>query len=214
MIMNVVLTAAGIKPEVQQFFLPWQEVQSEDMLIAKFMAGKTHEKEERISPSGSLVPSTVGIWSAGAHHPAIARHHFLFYSVLEAMCFCNIHHDWLKRPGSVVFSALGLLPLSNQIISLTSRFSNAKLHTVFGNDLPARILDCKIGLWSKGKDAIFELEDDVVIIHYREKIFHIPEPLFSLNRFELKSGLRAQVRTHKPPVGYASFKALLKATSV
>ncbi len=174
----------------------------------------TNRKQgEVINTRGSLIPSTTGIWCAGAHHPHTVRHNFLFYSAIEVLSFCSMNIDWLARPGNVAFSALGLCPVASQVGILRSRFPNAHLHTVFGNDVLGRITDCKVALWAKRKDAHFQVHQDIIIAQYNSKTFRIPEPIFSLNLFEKKSSLRAGIRTHKPKAGFATFLELLKEGS-
>ena len=209
-----VLTALGIKPQVQYFFEPWLEVSSETELQFSYMDQATSRKQgEVINTRGSLIPSTTGIWCAGSHHPHTVRHSFLFYSAIEVLSFCSMNTDWLVRPGNVAFSAFGLCPTASQVGILRSRFPNARLHTVFGNDVLGRITDCKVALWAKRKDAHFQMYQDIIIARYNSKTFRMPEPIFSLNLFEQKSSLRAGIRTHKPKAGFATFLELLKEAS-
>ena len=209
-----ILAALGIKPQVQYFFEPWLEVSSETELQFSYTdQAINRKKREVINAHGSLIPSTTGIWCAGAHHPNTVRHNFLFYSAIEVFSFCTINTGWLARPGNVAFSALGLCPIASQVEVLRSRFPNARLHTVFGNDVIGRITDCKVALWAKRKDAHFQVHQDIIIAQYNSKTFRIPEPIFSLNLFEKKSSLRAGIRTHKPKAGFATFLELLKEGS-
>lgn len=206
-----VLKALGIKPQVQDFFAPWLEAISEEQLNLTYHYQKKGFKREVIKQQGYSVPSTDGVWCAGAHHPHTARHNFLFYSATEILSFCSINTCWLAKPGNIVFSALGLLPFAAQFRMLRRQFPNARLHTVFGNDLPGRVMDCKAALWCKAKDANFQLVQDMIVIQYNSKTLYIPEPIFSLNLFEQISGLRSGIRTHKPKAGFSSFLELLRA---
>ena len=206
-----VLGALGIKSQVQYFFEPWLEVSSETELQFSYTDQATNRKQgEVINTRGSLIPSTTGIWCAGAHHPSTVRHNFLFYSAIEALSFCSMNTDWLARPGNCTFSALGLCPTASQIEVLRSKFPNARLHTVFGNDVLGRITDCKVALWAKIRDARFQLHQDMIIARYNNETLRMPEPMFSLNLFEQKSGLRAGIRTHKPKAGISDFLQLLR----
>lgn len=208
------LAALGIKPQVQHFFEPWLDVSTETELQFSYTDQTTSQKNwEVINAYGTLIPSTTGIWCAGAYHPNTVRHSFLFYSAIEVLSFCTMNTDWLIRPGNVAFSALGLCPVASQVEVLRSRFPNARLHTVFGNDVLGRIADCKVALWAKGKDAHFYMHQDIIIVQYNSKSFRIPEPIFSLHLFEQKSSLRAGIRTHKPKAGFAAFFELLKEAS-
>lgn len=206
-----VLNTLGINPQVQQFFKPWLEVSADNKLSLKYPSLESNQRDEEIVTShGSIVPSTPGIWCAGTHFPNIVRHNFLFYSGLEALSFCSMATDWLLRPGYIAFSALGVCPVAFQINALRQKFPNARLHTVFGNDILGRITDCKVALWSTTKDALFKIERDIIIGRYNSKIFRIAEPGFSLSRFEKESGLRTGIRTHKPKAGFSTFYEVLR----
>lgn len=206
-----VLSALGIKPAVQDFFAHWLKKTAKQEIGLVYPEQEKSPVWEIISPEGSRVPTTSGVWCAGTDHPLIARHNFLFYSATEALCFCSLNMHWMARPGSAVFSALGLLPSAGQIGMLRRRFPHARLHIVFGSDLPGRVMDCKAALWSKGKNAHFQVQRDGVAIRYGGRSFLIPEPKFSLHRFEKESGLRAGIRTHKPKDGFSSFQEMIRA---
>ncbi|MES2446593.1 MAG: hypothetical protein V4546_05390 [Bacteroidota bacterium] len=206
-----VLSTLGIKPPVQDFFAPWLKVTAKEEIGLVYPGQEKSPVWEIISPYGSLVPTTSGIWCAGANYPLMARHNFLFYSATEALCFCSMNTHWLARPGSAVFSALGLLPSTAQIGTLRLKFPHARLHVVFGSDLPGRVMDCKAALWSKEKNGHFRVQQDGVAIRYGGKTFLIPEPKFSLHRFEQQSGLRAGLRAHKPKAGFSSFLEMIRA---
>lgn len=148
--------------------------------------------------------------SAGIADPVMVRRHFLFYSAIDALCFCNLHADWLRVPGSCAFSTLGLLPNVDQLKALLQRFPNAIMAGVFDNDLFGRVLDCRIALWLMGKDAPFHYADGMVSCVYRGRPFHIPESEFSLHRFRQVSGLRSTYRTFKPKSGFTSFREMYR----
>lgn len=174
------------------FFMPWLETSPDGAL--HFVPDAGH---------GEAVTR-----SAGVADPVMVRRHFLFYSAIDALCFCNLHPGWLQGPGSCAFSTLGLLPTASQLKALQQRFPNATMAGVFGNDLFGRVLDCRIALWLMGKDARFHYADGIVCCDYRGRPFRIPEPEFSLHRFRQLSGLRSAYRTFKPKSGFTSFREM------
>ena len=181
-----------LNPQVQDFFAPW-------------LNGITEGELHFTSPD---FHTPAGLCPAGVSDPVMVRHHFLCYSAIEVLCFCNQHTNWLERPGSSAFTPLGLFPSAGQIKQLQLCFPNAKIFTVLDNDLIGRTLDCKLALWSKNRDAGFYLRRDNMMCNYLDKIFWIPEKEFSLHRFQQLSGLRSGIRTFKPRVGFISFLEL------
>jgi len=145
-----------------------------------------------------LVPLSSAIWLAHEGFPGQVRHLFLGHSAIDILCFCQLRPEWLQRPGSVAFAALGLLATSAQVNFLKQRFTNAKVHTLFDAELTGRVTDCKVALWYSGKDASFRIADDLVQINYHNRKIIIPTVVFSLNRFEKTVALRSNIRTHKP----------------
>jgi len=140
--------------------------------------------------------------------PSVARQHFLFQTATDALCFCHMHPELLKRPGSNVFTVIGLSPDTMQVQKLAKRYPNARTVGVFDDDLSGRVLDCRVALWLLGRDASFKLDDGEVVFAYREHTFRIVEPSFSLHRFRILTGLRSTYRTFKPR-GAVSFSVML-----
>lgn len=176
--------------------------------------GEVGEYEEEIFGSTCRrIPSTSALWIACAVYPPAVKHCFLFNSAAEAMGFS--HYCTSDRSGSQdrAFVSLGLLPRRGQVERIGSMYPNAKLHTVFGSDLPEKVMDCKIALWSKCRDARFTYDRGFIQVAIESRLQLIPAEEFSLNRFERASGLRSGIRTHKPQNGFSSFLEMLNNAS-
>lgn len=161
-----------------------------------------------------LEKTTYGSWAflpqdgiAGLLQPAMVRQHLLFYSALDALCFCHFQPIWLQRPGSCTFSAVGFQPNSGQLLELKYQLPNARVIGVFDDDLCGKVLDCKVALWLRDRDADFDYAEDIVNIQYRDNKFCVPELEFSLHRFRMLSGFRSSFRTIKPHVNI-SFRTM------
>ncbi|WP_262245796.1 hypothetical protein [Parapedobacter soli] len=146
--------------------------------------------------------------TAGTLEPSMARQHFLFHTAMDTLCFCQLHPKLLERPGSNVFTAIGLWPTASRMLELKTLFPNARTVGVFDDDLCGRVLDCKVALWQMRRDASFFLHNHKVTIIYRNSIFNVPVPNFSLHRFRKVTGMRSTYRTVKPK-GCVSFSVLL-----
>lgn len=146
--------------------------------------------------------------TVGAAEPHMARQHFLFHAPFDVLCFCHLYPHLLDRPGTNVFTAIGLSSAPGQLRELKRQFPNARTVGVFDDDLCGRVLDCKVALWQTGRDATFTLAGDEVIFTYGTATFSIPLPRFSLHRFRTLTGMRSTYRTVKPK-GFVSFSAML-----
>lgn len=176
------LALQHIDSRVRDYFAPWMD----------------------ITPAGT--PILKAMDSAAELH--MARQHFLFYTAIDALCFCHLHPQLLGRPGSNVFTVIGLLPTAPQLLALRYRYPNARTVGVLNDDLCGRVLDCKVALWLMRRDTGFILVDGEVVFTYRDRTYRVPEPRFSLHRFRVLTGLRSAYRTIKPK-GAVSFSAML-----
>lgn len=199
------LTSLNIDIEVINYFASWISYANNGEIIFDYTFASQVESQELVSNNGMLVPSTNGLWLAGNYNSALVSHMFMFTSAIEALCFCSLNKFWISKPGYAIFVSFGLLPTIQQILTLPSAFPNARIHTVFGSDLTGQVLDCKIALWIKGRNAAFFFAEGEVMVNYKSATYKIPVPKLSLNHFEKLTGLRANTRTHKPLLKYASY---------
>lgn len=146
------------------------------------------------------------MWLAGGQMANMVTDLYVSYSAADLICFANFDIlSFLQLSGQRAYTALGLLPTRWQVDVLKRRFPGACWHTLFGDGLLGSIADTRIAAWLKGHDARFHFIAGVIIVKYRGKTFEFKDAGFSLSRFERITGLRAGVRTHKPPAGFASF---------
>lgn len=120
---------------------------------------------------------------------------YLFYEkgdVLEIL-----YGRIILRFKYVALVAVDFLITPRNIDTIRAAFRNAKFITVFGNDLPAIVLTCKISLWLKGLDATFCVYSDHVHFIFRYAEFSCAASIFSLNRFCRLTGFRTNVKLLK-----------------
>jgi hypothetical protein len=194
----------NIKPEVTDFFYPYFQV----CPGSGFVFSYGQNTFEYLTAVYNRVPVTQGLWLAGASYPETITDLFIGYSAADLICFiAQQPHFLLTHPEQNAFAALGLLPAIQQIQLLKATFPFARWHLLFGSDLLGRIADTFIATSSKGYPVSFRVTDTQIIGKYRDKLFYFDAGNFSLHQFELVTGLRAGMRTHKPPAGYTSFLA-------
>lgn len=196
--------ATSLTKSVFDFFQRHLAVRNGNFLFS-FQKDNEDVQTEYWSEDLHLVPSSTGIWLAYDGFPFQIKHLFLSHSAADILCFCHRFPFWLKFSDNVAFAALGLIASSSQISLLKHQFFNAKVHTLFDAGITGRVSDCKAALWSKGTDATFIADGELIHISYNRNKFVIPVEAFSLNRFEKTVGIRSGIRTHKPKDDFNSF---------
>lgn len=195
----------NIRPVAAEFFSPFFKTRADGTMV--FQYGKT--AFESWIPGSNLIPSTQDIWLAGGDCPALITDLYIGYSAADLVCFASQRtHDLLRHPEQQAFAALGLLPTAKQIEQLQNSFPNARWHLLFPADLLGKIADACIAAWFKGYAVFFRVNNDRITVKFRGQVFQLDSQIFSLHHFELASGMRSGIRTHKPPSGYNSFIAL------
>lgn len=191
----------GLNPAVIELFTPFFEYVN-GRLLFKYSFNTVESWE----PGLHHVPTTLGLWLTDVGHSNIVTELYIGYSAMELFCFASQHSfNLLKNKEQVAFAAIGLLPSPEQVDDLKTAFPFARWHLLFGPDLLGRIADAAIASWYKKRLVSFLIRSDAVTINYSGKIYLTNTQIFSLNRFEHQTGLRAGMRTHKPPRGLSSF---------
>jgi hypothetical protein len=195
----------NIRPEITSFFKPYFQSNANGCLIFKF----GNAAYESWAFGSHIIPSTDEVWLAGAAYPDLITDLYISYSATDLICFTSQRPQYLLRhPEQQAFAALGLLPANSQVQFLKDLFPFARWHLLFSPDLLGKIADVGIASWYKGYHVSFRMNDSRVSIKFRGKAFYLDGNFFSLHRFELATGLRSGIRTHKPPQGLPSFTVL------
>lgn len=195
----------NIRPEAADFFKPFFQNGTDGAII--FDYGQT--AFESWTPGSHRIPSTQEVWLAGAAYPDLITDLYIGYSAADLICFASQRPQYLLRhPEQRAFAALGLLPAYPQVQFLKALFPVARWHLLFGPELLGKIADAGIAAWYKGYPVSFGMNHDRVGIKFRGRAFYFDSGAFSLHRFELATGLRSGIRTHKPPHGLLSFTDL------
>jgi len=195
----------NIRTEAADFFKPFYQNGPDGAVL--FSYAKT--AFESWTLRSHRIPVTHEIWLAGAAYPNLITDLYIGYSAAELVCFASQHtHDTLRQPEHQAFASLGLLPEDKQVQFLKTLFPYARWHLVFHADLLGKIADAAIAAWYKCYPVSFRINDSRISIKFRGKAFYFDSSTFSLHRFEVATGLRSGIRTHKPPRGLQSFTKL------
>jgi hypothetical protein len=191
------LDQLGFSKEVQQFFSPLI-ISNGDSELYFHNNSSLNKYLETLTLWGNRVPNTDAIWALENHLPSTVSKVLLFHSAFQILTFCNKDNFVFDNKNSnYLFVALGLRPSIIQIDYLRHIYTNANFETAFGCDLPAHVLTCKVGLWLKGKDGTFSLENNTVKVAIDNKTVLLKIDNFSFNQFQVHSGLRLGIRTRQ-----------------
>lgn len=194
----------NIRPEIADFFKSYFQSGTDGRNLFNY----GHTAFETWTTGLHRIPTTQEIWLAGAAAPDIITDLYISYSAADLICFTSQRPHYLLRcPEQQAFAALGLLPTSKQVQFLKSIFPYARWHLLFHHDLLGDIADASIAAWFNNRQVSFRYKATQIIGIYRNKAYYFDISTFSLHRFELATGLRAGMRTHKPPSGFNSFLA-------
>ncbi|HEY9559745.1 MAG TPA: hypothetical protein VIR29_03030 [Anseongella sp.] len=198
-----------LHPAVLRFFRLHFRFLSDGHIQFRYLGESGEDEQEIFSLTCRCVPCTSALWIACPVYAQAVKHCFLFNSAAEAISFSHYCTRHISGSQDKAFVSLGLLPREEQVERIRNMYPNAKLHTVFGSDLPGRVMDCKIALWSKRRDARFTYDREYIQVAIEGRLHPIPAQEFSLNRFERTTGLRAGIRTHKSKNSFSSFLEML-----
>ena len=191
--MNAYLTRLGIRPEIQEWLLPYYHTDVTGNLC--FSYGDDYEV---YGLAFHRVPLTTGCWLTGSDHLPLMRQVFICSSAMEAISWLNCHFTCFGMIENLLFLAIGSKLAESQFNRIRHALPGRKYRLLFGNDLLGRICDLKAATLLIGNPAEIALEGDELQINFRDKCFRIPCKGFSLNAFERISGFRFNVSTHKP----------------
>lgn len=149
-----------------------------------------------------------GTWKAYNHFPSSITDLFIGSACLDILCFTHFFPQYVDNSLSVAFTSIGYLPCKEYIRELIYEFPNARIHLIAENSLIGKIFDCKIALWTRRIDSKFWIKGDLIEIEFGSQSLVLPIEKFSLNYFEVISGKRFAIRTHKPVRGFLNFHHL------
>lgn len=203
--MHPFLTRLGIRAEVQEFFQPFYQSDTEGNL--RFDYGNDSEV---FGMAFHRVPETGMLWIAGSQNFSQIRRAFICASAMEAIAYLSVKFAAYSRLDQILFISAGVRPDREQLDWICRNFSRKPFTLVFGKDILGRVSDLKIAMGlCKIPVAVF-ISTDGVLTHFRSQILSFTEEEFSLNAFEKKSRLRLRIATEKPKA-FDSYFDQLKA---
>lgn len=168
----------------------------------------SEQPQELWTSDGYIKEVDRGIWEACNQFPSSVTDLFIASTCLDILCFTHFFPQYVDNSLSVAFASIGYLPCKEYIRELIYEFPNAKIHLIAENSLIGKIFDCKIALWVRSIDSKFRINGHQIEIEFGSQSLVLSIGKFSLNYFEVISGKRFAIRTHKPVRGFLNFHHL------
>jgi len=149
------LERKGYRKDVIEFFEPYYNISADGTIRFPYHLNKQGVEAERVSNQRTFVPNSQGLWEAAGEIPILVRNLFIFSSALESLTFFHFYPNKLKTREQLAIVSLGLVPGKTQVKYLQNKYPNAKVHLIFDSTILGKIIDCKLALWFKNKDAQF-----------------------------------------------------------
>lgn len=199
----------NLDQDVIRFFEPFFEKSPTGFEFShRYLSGK----EKEVWTNNVCVKEVAsGIWKACNHFAPSVTDLFIASACLDILCFTHFFPHYVDNLLSVAFASIGYLPCKEYIRELIYEFPNAKIHLIAENSLIGKIFDCKVALWSRSIDSKFRMSKELIEIEFGSQSLVLPIEKFSLNYFEVISGKRFAIRTHKPVRGFLNFYKLFMA---
>lgn len=169
------------------------------------------QQKEVWTNNGYVNEVASGIWKAYYQIPISVTNLFIASSCTDILCFAHLFPQYVDNTLSIAFASIGYLPCKANFRELINEFPNAKIHLISENSLIGKTFDCKIALWCHSIDSKFRINEDLIEIEFGSRSLVVPIEKFSLNYFEVISGKRFALRTHKPFKGFLNFHKLFTA---
>lgn len=160
---------------------------------------------------------TNAVWTAELFEKGIRPTHIFFAeSAIDAMSFFQLKRHKYSFDQSVFISVGGSLS-KNQVTNVLAHYPHAMINTIFDNDISGKIFDIRVAAIKMNLDlSISKKPDQVTFTLKGKEPFSIGCTNLSLRAFCDASGVRPEVRAHKPEGKDFNFdlQNLVKATSM
>jgi hypothetical protein len=126
-----------------------------------------------------------------------ARSAYVAESGIDAMSFYQLYRHKFPLDESAFLSTGGYVT-DQQIRNLLQAYPKTMIHTVFDNDLNGHLYDIRTACMKENKNLGIHKEGNQLKFILDKQSIVLPENLVSLTNFKKESGLRPNIRVHKP----------------
>jgi hypothetical protein len=137
------------------------------------------------------------VWMANmSHAPQLVNQVFIGESAIDAMSFYQLNQHKFNFEHAVFVSTGGNV-LRNQARNILKAFPQAKINTLFDNDLSGKLYDIYLAGIKTNKELQIRKTEDAIQFELKKGIFEVPVDQLSLSRFERVTGIRSGIRPIK-----------------
>lgn len=122
---------------------------------------------------------------------------FIAESAIDAMSFYQLNEAKYKLQDSALLSSGGYIT-DRQIRNMLRFFPQARIHTLFDNDLSGHLYDIRVAAIHDNKHLTIKKDHERVHFLISQKKVTLQVPEISLTRIRKEMGIRPKVTVHKP----------------
>lgn len=188
------LTRLGILDDVQALFVNTYEI---DATLGGILFDYGDDELEHYGFAFHKVPSVPTFWKAGCIDTNIVTDVIIGSSALNIIAYMSYKFRSYSENANILFLSAGSR-LYNSHLDLIRSFKNKRITTIFDNDFLGKVADIKVASAFLGHNVVFTLDQDQVVVEYRESIHTFETSTLSLDAFRKAFKVRIPLlRTHK-----------------
>ena len=138
-----------------------------------------------------------GVWEADLTQTGFPPKVILGESVIDAMSFYQLYHQKYQLDQAAFISSGGYVT-DQQLQNIIVRHPNARIHTIFDNDLSGHLYDIRTACKKANKDLkIYQDEGIYKFVYNNRSTCTLNKDQVSLNNFRKASHIRSDIPVHK-----------------
>lgn len=201
--MHPYLIRLGIRPEVQDYFVPFYMSGPKGDLC--FWYGR---EQEHFGLGFHRVPVSADFWLAGNLNLSQVRQVIISGSALDGVSWLNKKAAYLPHFENLLFLSTGAGVGDEHIRWIKNHLRNKECLLINSRDLPGAMADLKLAAAIRGLPLEIWFAGGRIAVSFRMRTFSFSPENFSLNAFEKASSFRFCIRTEKPKAHLTFFDEL------
>ena len=208
--MHPYLERLGIRPEVEQFFRPFYEVDERGNLLFFY-----DQDSEHYGFAFHRIPATPSFWLAGTGNFSQARQVIICCSAMEAISWLNKKAWAIGHLDNLLFLSAGTAVSAAHIRWINTHLKGKAFTLCYGRDLLGRMAELKLAAGLRHIPvSMYVGAEEQVLVSFRSQLFSFSQATFSLGAFEIASGFYFHIPAPKPAGHQTFFAELLDAAGL
>jgi hypothetical protein len=138
-----------------------------------------------------------GLWIANLNGTGFPPKVFIAESAIDAMSFYQMNKQKYNLDDSTFLSSGGYVT-DHQLRNMINAYPHTLIHTLFDNDLSGHLYDIRTACMKDNKNLQIQKTGNKLHFKMDKKSLVLSDHLVSLTNFKKVSGIRPDIRVHKP----------------